>query len=443
MKVKKLIAATMVAGMALAGLAACSGEGGSKADDKGSVYFLNWKPEQEEVFKTIAAEYTKETGVEVKVVTAASGTYEQTLKSEISKSEAPTLFQINGPVGLASWNKYALDISDSDFAKALKDPSLALKGEDGKVYGVPMAVEGYGIIYNQEIFDKYFAMSGAKAASMSEINNFAKLKEVAEDMQAKKADLGIDGVFASTSLATGEDWRWQTHLADVPMFYEYRDANVTDEKEITLKYGENYKNILDLYLNNSTVAPTLAPSKTVTDSMAEFAMGKAAMVQNGNWAWSQVKDVQGNTVKEENIKFLPIYTGVKGEEQQGLNIGTEAFMAINAKASEADQKATIDFVNWLFLNDAGKKHVVNDLGFIAPFNNYTDADIPADPLAKEIASYMADTDKYTVTWVFTTFPSQKFKEDLGQSLAQYASGNMSWDDVKASWIKNWAAEKGA
>lgn len=202
---KKLIAATMVAGMALAGLAACSGESGSKADEKGSVYFLNWKPEQEEVFKKVAAEYTKETGVEVKVVTAASGTYEQTLKSEISKSEAPTLFQINGPVGLASWNKYALDISDSDFAKALKDPSLALKGEDGKVYGVPMAVEGYGIIYNQEIFDKYFAMSGAKASSMSEINNFAKLKEVAEDMQAKKADLGIDGVFASTSLATGED----------------------------------------------------------------------------------------------------------------------------------------------------------------------------------------------------------------------------------------------
>lgn len=227
------------------------------------------------------------------------------------------------------------------------------------------------------------------------------------------------------------------------MFYEYRDANVTDEKEITLKYSENYKNIFDLYLNNSTVAPTLAPSKTVTDSMAEFAMGKAAMVQNGNWAWSQVKDVQGNTVKEENIKFLPIYTGVKGEEKQGLNVGTEAFMAINAKASEADQKATIDFVNWLFLGEAGKKHVVNDLGFIAPFNNYTDADIPADPLAKEIASYIADTDKYTVTWVFTTFPSQKFKEDLGQSLAQYASGNMSWDDVKASWIKNWAAEKGA
>lgn len=442
MKMKKFLAGAVAATFALAGLAACSNSSDG-ADGKGSVYFLNWKPEQEKQYKEIAAEYEKEKGVTVKVVTAASGTYEQTLKSEISKSEAPTLFQINGPVGLKSWQKYAADLSDTDFAKALKDPNLALKGEDGKVYGVPAAVEGYGIIYNQAIFDKYFAMAGAKAKSMDEISNFAKLKEVADDMQAKKAELGIDGVFASTSLATGEDWRWQTHLADLPVFYEYRDASVTDEQELTLKYANNFKNIFDLYLNDSTVAPTLAPSKTVTDSMAEFALGKAAMVQNGNWAWSQIKDVSGNTVKEDQIKYLPIYTGVNGEEKQGLNIGTEAFMAVNAKASQADQKATIDFINWLYLSDAGKKHVVNDLGFIAPFTNYTDADIPADPLAKEVARYMADTDKYTVTWVFTTFPSQKFKEDLGQALAQYASGKQTWDDVVKIWKDGWAAEKGA
>ncbi|MCI5826256.1 MAG: ABC transporter substrate-binding protein [Arcanobacterium sp.] len=439
---KKFLAGTIVAAFALTGLAACSG-GSNGASDKGSVYFLNWKPEQEKQFKEIAAEYTKAKGVQVKVVTAASGTYEQTLKSEISKSDAPTLFQINGPVGLKSWQKYAADLSGTDFAKALKDPNLALKGEDGKIYGVPAAVEGYGIIYNQAIFDKYFAMPGAKAKSMAEVNNFAKLKAVADDMQAKKAELGIDGVFASTSLATGEDWRWQTHLADLPVFYEYRDAKVTDEKQLTLKYANNFKNIFDLYLKDSTVAPTLAPSKTVTDSMAEFALGKAAMVQNGNWAWSQIKDVQGNVVKEDQIKYLPIYTGVNGEEKQGLNVGTEAFMAVNAKASEANQKATIDFINWLYLSDEGKKHVINDLGFIAPFTNYSATDVPNDPLAKEIAKYTADKDKYVVSWVFTTFPSQKFKEDLGQALAQYASGKQSWDDVVKIWKDGWAAEKGA
>ena len=116
-----------------------------------------------------------------------------------------------------------------------------------------------------------------------------------------KDDLGIQGVFASTSLLPGEDWRWQTHLANVPVYYEYKDNNVSDMAEITFKYSDNFKNIWDLYINNSTCAPGLLGSKAVTDSMAEFALGQCAMVQNGNWAWGQISAVEGNTVKEEHI----------------------------------------------------------------------------------------------------------------------------------------------
>ncbi|MDU5316708.1 MAG: ABC transporter substrate-binding protein, partial [Varibaculum cambriense] len=217
---KTRILATFVASaFALTGLAACS-SGSDAGDGKGKVYMLNWKPEQEKAFKKIAETYTKDKGVDVKVQTVGSGNYEQQLKSEVAKSDAPTLFNVNGPVGLKSWQKYTADLTDTKFAKDLNDPNLALKGEDGKIYGVPLAVEGYGIVYNQEIMDKYFAMPGAKATKMDEINNFAKLKEVVEDMQAHKADLGIEGVFASTSLAKGEDWRWQTHLSNIPMYYE-------------------------------------------------------------------------------------------------------------------------------------------------------------------------------------------------------------------------------
>ena len=114
---------------------------------------------------------------------------------------------------------------------------------------------------------------------MDEINNFDKLKEVAEDMQSKKDELGIKGVFASTSLTPGEDWRWQTHLANLPIYYEYKDNKVKDEDEISFKYSDNFKNIFDLYINNSTCEPTLLGSKTVTDSMSEFALGQCAMVQ--------------------------------------------------------------------------------------------------------------------------------------------------------------------
>lgn len=410
--------------------------------DGGKVYYLNFKPEVDTQWQEIAAAYTAETGVEVKVVTAASGTYEEVLRSEIAGTDAPTLFQINGPVGYQKWKDYCLDLTNSELYNALSDKGLAVTGADGGVYGVPYTVEAYGIIYNDAIMQAYFATDGAKAASVDEINSFAKLKEVVEDMTAKKDDLGIQGVFASTSLLPGEDWRWQTHLANVPVYYEYKDNNVSDMAEITFKYSDNFKNIWDLYINNSTCAPGLLGSKAVTDSMAEFALGQCAMVQNGNWAWGQISDVEGNTVKEEDVKFMPIYAGIAGEENQGLCTGTENFWCVNSQASEADQKATLDFVNWMISSDAGKDYMVNSLGNAAPFSTFGDDEKPTDPLAKEMFRYM-ENGKNSVTWNFTTFPSQAFKDDFGAALLEYCNGNMTWDEVKDLVVSRWAEEKSA
>lgn len=413
------------------------------AKGEGKVYYLNFKPEVDEVWQKLAQKYTEETGVPVKVVTAASGTYEQTLMSEIANSEAPTLFQINGPIGYMNWKDYCADLKDTELYSWLLDKSLAVTGEDGGVYGIPYVVEGYGIIYNNSIMEKYFAMDGAKAASMDEINNFETLKAVAEDMQAKKDELGIKGVFASTSLTPGEDWRWQTHLANIPVFYEYKDKGVSDADQLDFSYSDNYKNIFDLYINNSVTAPGLLGSKSVDDSMAEFALGQAAMVQNGNWAWGQISGVDGNVVKEEDVRFLPIYTGVEGEENQGICVGTENFFSINSEASAEDQAASIAFVEWLFSSDTGKAAVTNDLGFIAPFNTFSDDEKPTDPLAQEVIRYMADTSKNNVSWNFTSFPSQQFKDDFGAALLEYAAGSTDWDSVKMLVIDRWAAEKEA
>ena len=444
-KLKKFVTIALSAVLMTTALTACSSssdESAAKDDGKGSVYYLNFKPESEEQWKKIAEDYEKETGVPVKVVTAASGTYEQTLKSEIAKKDAPTLFQINGPVGYEAWKEYCADLKDTQLYKDLLNQDMAVKSGDG-VYGIPYVEEGYGIIYNQAIMDKYFALDGAKAKSMDEINNFAKLKEVAEDMQSKKDDLGIDGVFASTSLTPGEDWRWQTHLANLPVYYEYKDKNSTNLDKIDFTYAENFKNIFDLYINNSTCEPALLGSKTVSDSMAEFALGKAAMVQNGNWGWGQIAEVEGNTVKEDDVKFMPIYTGVEGEEKQGLCIGTENFFSINDEASEADQEATIDFVEWLFTSETGKDHVTNELGFIAPFSTFEESETPQDPLAKEVLRYLGNTDLYNVDWNFTSFPSQQFKDDFGGALLEYCNGNMKWEDVKKLVVDQWASEKEA
>lgn len=413
------------------------------------VYFLNFKPESAAVYEELADKYEAETGVKVKVVTAAANTYEQTLKSEIAKSNPPTIFQVNGPIGYDAWDDYCLNIKDSKLYSYLSDKDLAIH-DDGGVYAIPYVVEGYGIIYNNAIMKRYFELPDKKTSfkDMSEIKSFADLKTVVEDMTANKEKLSIDGVFASTSLSAGEDWRWQTHLLNIPLYYEitqkHKDSDPTlsllDSDEIILKYAANYKNIFDLYINNSVTPKNLLGSKSVADSMAEFALGKVAMVQNGNWSWSQISGVKGNTVKSDDIKMLPIYMGIEGEEKQGICVGTENYLAINKNASAEQQKASLDFLEWLFSSDIGKKYVTEKLGFITPFNTFKESEIPADPLAREITRYMKDENLKTVPWVFTAFPGETFKKAVGNALLDYAQGKKEWNKIKDEIVKSWKSE---
>ena len=447
----KKIIACLTAAVLLFTVSACGKKNetdmnSAKADN--TVYFLNFKPEIADIYKEIAQKYEAEKGVKVKVVTAASNTYETTLKSEIAKSDAPTIFQINGPVGYQSWAKYCKDLSDTKLYDYLSDKDLAIKNSGG-VFGIPYVVEGYGIIYNNAIMEKYFALKD-KAVSISkaeEITSFKLLKEVVEDMTKHKQELGIDGVFASTSMSGGEQWRWTTHLLNMPIYYEMKD--ISDEstistaynaKTIDFKYADNFKNVFDLYINNSTTEKGLLSGKSVEDSMSEFALGKAAMVQNGNWAWEQISKVKGNTVKADDIKYLPIYIGIDGEEKQGLCIGTENYLAINKNVSEQKQKASVEFLEWLFSSETGKDYAVNKLNFISPFNTFKENERPDDPLASEVIKWMVK-EKTRVEWVFHSFPSQEFKDDFGNALLEYVQGTKSFDDVKKVTVDSWKSAK--
>lgn len=450
---KKHIALFTAAALSLPLLCACSKDRGDNVTDEkvggnsgnAVVRFLNFKPEIATAYEEIAAKYKEETGGTVIVETAANNTYEQTLSAKMATNEAPVIFQVNGPRGYANWKDYCADLTNTELYKHLTDKSAALT-YDGKVYGIPFMVEGYGIIYNEEITDKYFGM-GDKAVQfndMDDVDSFNKLKALVEDMQSKKAELGINGVFASTSLKPGDDWRWQTHLANVPIYYEFKKNNVdlTSDatKEITFEFSDNFRNIFDLYINNSTTDRKLLGSKITDESMAEFALGECAMVQNGNWAWSQINGISGNKVTADNIKYLPIFTGVLGEENQGLCIGTENFLCINSQADGAAQKAAEDFLYWLCSSESGKKYVVDSLGFIAPFDTFEDAEKPNDPLTHEILDWMEDDDVSNIPWNFTIFPSQTFKDDFGAALLQYAQGSIDWDEVKRIVVESWKTE---
>ena len=433
---KKILSIILVIALALSASFA-QGSGESSANE---VYFLNFKPEIADVYTDIVAPaFEEETGISLRVVTAASNQYQTTLRSEMAKSEPPVIFQVNGPVGVQAFSSDVAPLENTEFYTLLSDKSMAIE-QDGHVVAIPYAVEGYGIIYNDAIMRSYFALPD-KAVSISsadEIRDFETLKAVVEDMTKHLDELGIEGVFASTSMASGTDWRWQTHLFNMPLWKEFGNVlNATAASFFDFTYNENYKNLWDLYLDNSTTAKGLVSARTDADSMAEFALGQCAMVQNGNWAAAQILGEAGNVVAAEDIKFLPLYMGFEGEENMGICVGTENYLAINVHASE-EAKANADtFLTWLFSSETGKRIVRDNLMFITPFNSFTSEELPSDPLAREVNRWMNMDGVTSVPWVFQGIPSEQWKSDFGGALLQYINGTMDWtavvDIAKASW----------
>ena len=431
---KKFSALLMALCFTLPFLAAC----GKKADTP-SVYYLNFKPEQDVQWKALAAKYTEKTGVPVTVVTAASGNYEQTLTSEMDKKDAPTLFQVNGPVGLANWKDYCYNLDGTAVVDELVSDSFTLK-ENGKTYGVAYVIETYGIIYNKTLLNAYFNSDFSTVKSIEHLNNFAALKTVAEEIQAHKAALGVDGAFTSAGMDSSSDWRFKTHLANMPLYYEFKDRGITNTDTVEGKYLDNYREIWELYISNSTVSPTSLASKTATDAETEFKTGKAVFYQNGTWAYDSLKkDANGVGLSDGEFGMLPIYIGVSGEENQGLCTGSENYWCVNAKASEEDINATLEFLHWVVTSDEGTDALANDMGFVTSFKNAKTAENPLVRIADE---YIANG-KNSVSWNFSVIPSENWKNGVGTALTQYAAGTASWNNVVSAFVDGWKNEYAA
>ena len=450
--VRRWLALSMVAAMAAGTLAGCGGsssEAPAKSDapassaaeasapaeseasapaetsaEGGKVYYLNFKPEQADQWVELAAKYTEETGVPVTVLTAASGNYETTLKSEMAKTDAPTLFQVNGPVGLASWKDYCYDLKDSKIAGELTNDEFALMDGDSMA-GIGYVIETYGIIYNKALLEK-------AGYTQDDIKSFDDLKKVAEDITARKDELGFSA-FTSAGMDGSSDWRFKTHLANLPIYYEYKadDINTTDAIKGT--YLDNYRNIWDLYINNATCDPSLLSTKTGDDAVAEFVTEQAVFYQNGTWAYNDVAELG-----DDKLGMLPIYIGAEGEDKQGLCTGTENYWCVNSKASEADIQATLDFMYWCVTSDKGTTSMSDEMGFVIPFKNAKES---PNLFVKQDSAYTAEG-KTPVSWNFTTMPSEEWKNGVGSALTAYAADetDANWDAVVSAFVDGWATE---
>ena len=396
-------------------------------DRNGSVYYLNFKPEADEAWQNLAKKYTEETGVKVTVVTAAEGKYEETLTSEMNKSSAPTLFQVNGPVGYTVWKEYCLDLSDSDVYKELLSDDYAIKVDDG-VFGIAYVYEGYGIIVNKTLLKQ-------AGYELTDIKGIDKLTEIAEDITARKSNLGF-GAFTSAALDGSSSWRFSGHLTNLPLFYEFdEDKVVAQPGTIKGKYIPNFKNIWDLYVNNTySVTPSALTSATMDQSRAEFLNKKAVFYQNGTWEYAEISKV----LRDEEIGYMPIYMGIN-DEVQGLCSGTENYWSVNKLASKADQKATLDFLYWVATSEEGTKALADDMGFVAPFKKAKKTD---NVLYKHIDDMIA-AGKKNVAWKFTYTPNtDTWRTGVVDALAAYSADptTAKWDAVTKAMVDGWKTQ---
>lgn len=438
MKLKKLMALALSGVMAVSALAGC-GSGGTKESgdsgdkqavgdaSKGSVYYLNFKPEQDEAWQKLAKTYTEETGIEATVVTAASGNYETTLMSEMGKSGAPTLFQVNGPVGLANWKDYCYDLSGTEVYSQLTSDSYALKDGD-VVHGIAYVIESYGIIVNKTLLDK-------AGYSIDDIKSFDDLKKISEDITARSAELGF-AAFTSAGMDGSSDWRFKTHLANLPIYFEYQDEGIGSTDAIKGTYLDNYRNIWDLYINNSTCAPKDLAAKTGDDSRNEFLDQKAVFFQNGSWEYANL--VGDGKFTDDDLAMIPIYIGAGDEASQGLCTGTENYWCVNSQADENDIAATLDFINWCVTSEQGTKAMSEDMGFVIPFKQAQES---PNLFVKQDAE-MTEAGKTPVSWNFTTMPSEEWKNGVGSALTAYAAdqSDANWDAVVSAFVDGWATE---
>ena len=414
---KKARSLLLVALMCVGMFAGCGGA------EKGSVYWLNFKPESDTVLQEIAAMYKEETGVDVKVVTAASGTYNQTLLAEMEKSEAPTMFVIGNSNAVKEWKDYALNLKDTPIAKELNTDAYNLYDDEGNLVSIGYCYECYGIIVNPDLIK-------AAGYTMDDIKNFAGLKKVAEDIHKRAAELGFDA-FSASDMDDSSSWRFTGHMANLEYYYESRDAGGWKEcpAEIKGTYMQNFKNLYDLCINNS-----LTPAKELAtgghDPKNQFIEKKAAFFVNGSWEYADIAKAIPNAT------MIPYYCGVEGEEKAGLNCGTENCWAINSKASEADQKATMDFMVWCVTDPEASRKLVDSFG-IMPYKSAVES---TNGFLNDAARYTADG-CYVMPWVTNYQPNvDAYRAALVSALNKYNADqtDANWEEVKTAFVDGWA-----
>ncbi|MDF7640798.1 ABC transporter substrate-binding protein [Bifidobacterium sp. ESL0784] len=433
---KKATVTVLSVALIATGLAGCGGK--SKTDSsKGHVYFLNGKTEVADQFKALAKKYTEKTGVEVQISTSSAEEMDETMASELAKSEPPTMFSISGYDDFTKYKSHMAPLQDTEVFSLLNDAGKTNAYRDGKnAYTLPYAAEWYGIIYNKKIIKDYCSKPYAVIKSDADIKNWDVFTKVVKDIQSHKGDLGIKGAFATPGLDASAQYRFTAHLSRIPLFFEYKDSNTTFKPELKGTYLDNYKNMIDLQVQNSPTPATMLSSKTSDDIAGEFALGEVAFYTNGVWSYTNIRK---NKVADSDIGMLPSYfTGIKGEEAYAPPSIYDAAWAVNKNINAADRKATLDFIKWMVNSDQGKSVLSKEMGFSVPFKGFDNAKYqPDNPITTAARQWETKGKKPLRSFAI---PGMQWEDGIGNALVEYTQGTKGWDNVKSTYLNVWKSE---
>ena len=368
---KRIIAvllALLVAGSVFAG-----GAQEGAAGKAGSVTLMQNKPEIDGQLKAYGAVWSEATGnnVTIKSVGGSSSiTLGQQLNADYAAGDMPDIFIIAGLEDYKEWEGLILDLSDEPW---VKETSVAFT-VDGKVYGQPVAVEGWGMAYNADML----ARAGIDPATL---NNYDAYKAAFEKLDSMKAELGVDSV---VSMAAGPEMGWVTAHHNFNSLLSnglpYGDLSVVDDllaKKVDAKRLSEYADWVELLFTYAD--KSVLTTGNYDAQVGAFAAGKAVFLHQGNWTDPNM--AQANATFK--MGFAP--HGSMHSTTDGIFVAAPSFYVINSESENIETAK--QFLNDLVFTDAGQNFMVNEAGMIPAFANVKLS--PAGQLSKSVQEWSA------------------------------------------------------
>lgn len=402
---RKLISLTLVALLIVSVLALPA-----SAAEKVEFSVFQLKVEIDPMIQAFAKLYNeKHPDVSVTVETLGGGAdYGGAIKAKLAADQMPTIYMIEGQGGYDLWKDYIADMSDADW---VKDTDLAFYDPDGKVVGFPISMEGYGLGYNAEILEK----AGIDPATLT---TFSATKAAIEKLAGMKEELGLDCVVSIGTSVAGQLW-WVTSQHVFNAFYagylDYNDSSVYDalrRGEVDQERLTAFANYLKLLYDNAD--PNVLENGNYDAQVSAFASGKAAFITQGNWADPNLAQM------DATFPMGYISHNFLEEESTGLYMAAPSWFVVNKQASPEQQKAAIDFLNYMALTEDGANYMVKEAGMVPAFKSIKLQ--PEGPFSKALVEASARGGNFN--WYFGQNPDGFNQGTLGPIFELLATGTV-------------------